>query len=233
MAQSYLSKIAPPMTEASLLERACSLSGQELGSVAKALEQPVPTQSLHAKGWAGKLLEIALGAKGTSEPEPDFPHLGIELKTLPILPNGRIKESTYICVAPLENPIGITWEQSLVQRKLARVLWIPLLSSSHREPRHRVIGSPLLWSPDKRQDKQLRKDWEELMEFITLGRVHQLSAHHGHWLQIRPKAASAKSLTWSSNAEGERIQTNPRGFYLRTSFTDLIVKKYFVLPNKS
>ena len=233
MPKSCIAKMAPPMTEASLLERARSLSGQELGSLARALEQPVPTQSLHAKGWAGKLLETALGAKGTSEPEPDFPYLGIELKTLPILPNGQVRESTYICVVPLKNPAGIIWEQSLVRRKLARVLWIPLLSSPGRAPAHRVIGSPLLWSPDIGQDKQLREDWEELMEFITLGRVHRLSAHDGHWLQIRPKAATAKSLTWSSDTEGERIQTNPRGFYLRASFTDLIVKKHFILPNKS
>jgi DNA mismatch repair protein MutH len=44
-------------------------------------------------------------------------------------------------------------------------------------------------------------------------------------LQVRPKArdGSARAVVWG--AEGERIETVPRGFYLRASFTGTILRR--------
>ncbi len=53
----------------------------------------------------------------------------------------------------------------------------------------------MLWSPNEEEDRQLREDWEELMDMIVLGQVERITARHGEYLQIRPKAANAKALT--------------------------------------
>ena len=120
------------------------------------------------KGWIGILLEIWLGASAGSKPEQDFAALGVELKTIPIDRQGRPLETTFVCVAPLTGNSGVTWESSHVRHKLQRVLWIPV--EGEREIRSRNAASaPLLWTPDEEEDRQLRMDWEELMDLIVLG----------------------------------------------------------------
>lgn len=62
---------------------------------------------------------------------------------------------------------------------------------------------------------QLKRDWEELMDLIVLGKVETITARHGEVLQIRPKAANARALTEAIGEFGQPIMTLPRGFYLK------------------
>ena len=73
----------------------------------------------------------------------------------------------------------------------------------------------------------LRQDWEELMEMIQLGGIEQLSAKMGTVLQIRPKAAHSRVRSRAVGSDGSPIETNPRGFYLRSGFTRAILKKHY------
>jgi DNA mismatch repair endonuclease MutH len=72
--------------------------------------------------------------------------------------------------------------------------------------------------PDEEEERQLRMDWEELMDLIVLGEVERITARHGEVLQLRPKAANSKALTEAIGARGETILTLPRGFYLKKNF---------------
>ncbi|MFB0975307.1 MAG: DNA mismatch repair protein MutH, partial [Tolumonas sp.] len=48
-------------------------------------------------------------------------------------------------------------------------------------------------------------------------------------LQLRPKAASGRSLTLAIGKDGTLIQTRPRGFYLRSTFTRQLLRLQFHL----
>ncbi len=48
-------------------------------------------------------------------------------------------------------------------------------------------------------------------------------------MQVRPKAASAAVRQRVINVEGELTETMPRGFYLRTAFTEAIVRQHFLM----
>ena len=61
---------------------------------------------------------------------------------------------------------------------------------------------------------------------LCFGEIDKISAKHGEYLQIRPKAANAASLAQTTLAEGETGLTLPRGFYLRTRFTNMLLKEY-------
>ena len=215
--------VHPPASEQELLARAGTLAGKTLRQVAGALGMPVPRRLLNAKGWIGTLMERYLGAGAGALPEPDFAGFGIELKTLPVGNDGRPQESTYICTVSLLPAANTGWENSLVKRKLSRVLWIPVEADPAIPVAERRIGTALLWSPDSNQEQTLRQDWEELMEKVMLGHLDQLSARLGKYLQIRPKARDARSLRTGTDEEGRLIQTLPRGFYLRVSFTQQIL----------
>ena len=215
--------LRPPATEEELLARAAQLAGKTLRQVAGELGMTVPVRLLHAKGWIGTLMERCLGANAGSLPEPDFAEFGVELKTLPLGKEGRPKESTYVCHVPLLPGPDTAWHNSLVKRKLSRVLWIPVEADPVIPVAGRRIGSAFLWSPDHRQENILRQDWEELMENIVLGRLDQVSARHGKYLQIRPKAMDARALRTATDAEGYLVRSLPLGFYLRVSFTRQIL----------
>lgn len=78
------------------------ISGKSIGDLTKELNISPPTTSLNkTKGWFGQILEIYLGANAANKSLPDFVHLGIELKTLPLNNKNQPKESTYVCTAPL------------------------------------------------------------------------------------------------------------------------------------
>jgi len=220
--------ITPPHSECELLTRAQALAGLSLGKLAQELGLAVPKQQLYAKGWIGELIELKLGANAGSKPEPDFIELGIELKTLPINHLGKPRESTFVCSINLNEERTIAWENSTVWRKLRRVLWIPIEASPTIPLAERKIGMPLLWSPNPEQTQILQMDWQELTTMISFGQINQISAKLGRYLQIRPKAAHAKSLCWGLNEYGEPMLTLPRGFYLRASFTEQILKQYYI-----
>ncbi|HEB67107.1 MAG TPA: DNA mismatch repair endonuclease MutH [Gammaproteobacteria bacterium] len=218
---------SPPLSESELLAQAERLAGLRLAELARLLDQPVPDSLRTAKGWVGQLLETALGASAGALPEPDFRHIGVELKTLPLNRQGEPRESTYVCTVPLTGNTGLSWETSWVRRKLARVLWVPVEAAPELVIGERRIGMPLLWSPDAEEEAILRQDWEELMELVVTGQLEELSARHGTWLQIRPKAANARARCHGYDAEGRLTETLPRGFYLRTAFTRRLLNRHY------
>ncbi|MDO4431193.1 MAG: DNA mismatch repair endonuclease MutH [Lonepinella koalarum] len=218
--------ISSPQTENELLKRAKSIAGLTLGELASELQISVPTDLKRDKGWVGMLIEIALGAKAGSKAEQDFAHLGIELKTIPINAIGYPLETTFVSLAPLIQNSGVYWETSHVRHKLAKVLWIPVQGERQIPLSQRYIGNPILWQPNSEQERQLRQDWEELMDYIVLGKVEQINARLGEVLQLRPKGANSRALTKGIGKNGEIIDTLPLGFYLRKNFTADILRHF-------
>jgi len=218
--------VTPPLSEKELLESTSEIAGKTLQQIASQQGLATPDNQLHHKGWVGQLLELSLGATAGSRPEPDFQHIGIELKTIPLNRSGSPKETTFVCAINLTN-IESHWENSLVKHKLSRVLWVPIEADPEIPLAARRVGSAILWSPDKDQDSILRRDWEELMDMISMGELEQITAHQGQYLQVRPKAANARTLTKGIDSEGEEILTLPRGFYLRATLTNQILNQEY------
>lgn len=218
---------ARPNTIDELLTRAHLMAGVTLADIAQEHGVLVPENLRRDKGWIGQLIELELGAEAGSKAQPDFLHLGVELKTIPIDSQGKPLETTYVTVAPLTNIAGLTWEQSVVFQKLRCVLWIPVEGERHIPVGQRRIGTPVLWQPSPIEMRQLQQDWEEIMEMISLGKVNSITARHGEVLQLRPKAANSRALTESIDQEGQVSLSNPRGFYLKIPFTERILKNAF------
>ena len=215
-----------PKTTEELLSRAQTIAGLSFGELATQLSIPVPPDLKRDKGWVGMLLETALGATAGSKAEQDFRHLGIELKTIPINAQGYPLETTFVSLAPLIQNSGVNWQNSHVRHKLSRVLWIPIEGSRTIPLAERRIGTPILWQPSEQQERQLQRDWEELMDYIVLGQLDKINARLGEVLQLRPKGANSKSLTKGIGKHGEIIDTLPLGFYLRKAFTHEILQQF-------
>ena len=215
-----------PIDQSELIVRVNALAGLTVGQSASRYGLEVPTNLRHHKGWFGHLIEKVLGADAGSLPIPDFPSLGIELKTLPIANNGKPCQSTFVASISLTGIAKESWQTSIVRKKLAHVLWLPMEGDNNIPLSQRRIGLGFLWQPNIEQEQILENDWLELSNLITMGNINQISAHLGEALQIRPKAANGKVLTSVIGANGKKTQTLPRGFYLRSSFTNKIYKSF-------
>lgn len=216
--------MTPPDTEQELLDRARELAGMRIGALAGQIGATLPADPRRTKGSAGQLIELWLGGTAGSLSMPDFPALGVELKTIPINANGRPAESTHVCTATLVPQPGEHFADSCVSRKLARVLWCPVESASAAPLAERRIGFARLWSPDRDQWSRIQADWEELTEMIAFGQVNSITARQGDVLQLRPKGANSRETVAAIGPDGTIMQTNPRAFYLRPDFTSQILK---------
>ena len=214
----------------SLFAKASRLAGRSFADLAAEVGLKVPKDLRRNKGWVGQLLEQQLGASAGSQQLQDFPELGVELKTIPIDEQGKPLETTFVCTTPLIDIAELSWEHSNVRNKLQCVLWIPIDGRREIALAERTVGTAFLWQPNPMQEQQLRQDWQEHMDRIALGQVEQISAHQGEVLQLRPKAANGRVKTQAIGPNGQFIETLPRGFYLKTSFTQAILREAFNLP---
>ncbi len=210
---------APPHDEDELLVRALSLRGASLEDLARGLEG-----GLRQKGKIGEAVERALGASAGSGAVHDFPHLRVELKTIPVAASGAPHESTFVCAVRVADADHLEWKSSWARAKLTRVLWVPVVGPKRGPASDRRVGTPLLWSPTPGQERVLQADFDEIVGLIGIGRVEDVTAHLGRWLQLRPKAANGSVRTVAFAGDGEIVETVPRGFYLRSSFTGAILR---------
>src|SRR6185295_14252248 len=118
--------IRAPSSEAELAERASWLAGRTIGEIAAALGEPPPAVGVRGKGKMGAIIERALGAEAGSAALPDFPRLGVELKTLPVDEHGVPRESTFVCTISLADADRAEWATSVAYAKLRHVLFVPI-----------------------------------------------------------------------------------------------------------
>ena len=217
--------VAEPRSAEELLERAWNLAGLTLGELGARVGLDVPDEGVRGKGVAGRILEEALGATAASRAEPDFVGLQIELKTIPLNAAGTPKESTFVASISLSAMADTDWEQSVVFKKLSKVLFVPVEAASDTPLRDRRVGRAYLWVPSHEELRLLRSDWERLAEMIGRGDVEQITGHLGEVLQVRPKAASGSARRRAPDEEGAVQWTMPRGFYLRPTFTGTVLAR--------
>ncbi|MEM1417577.1 MAG: DNA mismatch repair endonuclease MutH [Myxococcota bacterium] len=213
-----------PRSEAELMARARRLAGWTVGELGAALGVPVPESTRRAKGLAGQLVERFLGASAGSRDAADFQAIGVELKTLPIDVRGRPKESTFVCTIQPNRMAALDFEDSPCWHKLQRVLWVPVEASDAWPLPGRRLGSPILWSPSPAERRVLQDDWERVAARIAEGNLDDIDASLGDALQVRPKAATSAARPRVPDADGAFQWQNPRGFYLRTSFTRQVLR---------
>jgi DNA mismatch repair protein MutH len=160
--------LTAPRDERELHERLQRIAGRQLGALAAEAGFAVPADARRAKGAVGQLLEHLLGATAGSRAEPDFPALGIELKTLPLDAQGRPRESTFVSSLDLAG-VDRRWEASSVRKKLRRVCWVLVEAAPELPFAERRCGVSLVWSPSPDEERTLRRDYEDIVALLDEG----------------------------------------------------------------
>ncbi|MBQ2381059.1 MAG: DNA mismatch repair endonuclease MutH [Succinivibrio sp.] len=215
----------PPESFEELIERLNRITGLSISEIAADLNVNLPISTTRGKGFTGELLEVVLGASAKNQSIPDFPELGLELKTLPIDQNFKPLESTFVCHAPLMNVRDLRFENSPLYAKIKRVLFILIDGTKGLEYSEKYIRGYFFYTPTENDLLTLKKDFDELYELIKTGEVESITARIGHIVQLRPKGADGTALTQAIGKDGQIIMTRPRGFYIRRSFTQELIER--------
>ena len=121
---------ANPQSEQELLSPSLRHGWLPLAQLAATAGIPVPRDLRRDKGLDRAVDRVAAGASAGSRPEQDFPDLGIELKTIPVDPQGQTAGNHLRLRGPSSGSPSAGRNRTC--NKLSRVLWIP----GGRQPRH-------------------------------------------------------------------------------------------------
>lgn len=207
--------------------RARVLTGRTVAEVAARAGFLTPRDLAGHKGFIGQLVERALGAEGGSEARPDFPQLGIELKTLPVRADGTPCESTFVSKAVIDGTEPFAFRETALWAKLARVLFVPVEGARDLAVGTRRFGMPFLWEPSPDDEAALEADWRAIAGRIREGELETVTAREGVILQLRPKALDASERSPGVGDGGWLVPMQPRGWYLRRTFTASLVARAF------
>lgn len=218
-------QVPPPRSLQELRQRLQLIYHRRFGDIAAALHIKMPTDIRHAKGFAGDLIELLLGADAGNLPVPDFTSLGVELKTLPVNEKLMPLQDTYLCHAPLNAVRGADFTQSVLYAKLRHILFVCILSEKSLPLAERYVTGFYLFTPTAEELQIFKDDYDELMEQVALGHSRSISGSSGTYIHMRPKAADSRQLTRSIDENGEVTLVQPKGFYLRRTFTAQLCRR--------
>ncbi len=212
-----------------LLRHAWTLEGHTAGELAASLgdhrfnQSPKPI----GKKGVGTLVENYFGKRSDNLREPDFQEFGTELKTLPMKQVGRVakawtvKEPTSITMIDYDAVDKETWRNAYVQRKIARILWVPY-EHHPTDKRKSRFRRAFLWSPPATDHPVFEQDYGAVREYVHQGRAHELSETLSTALAARRKGS--KGSTTSQPHSPKRAKT--RAWAFKPSYTRPILSTH-------
>jgi DNA mismatch repair protein MutH len=201
----------------SVLQRARALVGRRLGEVTSvAAEETMTTRS---RGTVGHHLERYFGLQLNSDQEPDFSHLGVELKSVPMVPQGNshaAKERTFITAIDYATVSTTAFEGSALDRKTRTTLYIfygwrpaPVTVADLR------VLRVLLHERDDLDELTLREAYRHVQAAVAAGRAHELSESDTWGVGPATKDARARDVPQPHGPEPARR----RAFAWRAAYT--------------
>ena len=207
----------------SILKYAQKLKGQTLK---QACDDEIEKADFKGKGGFGQTLEkYYFGYEPNSNPEPDFKHVGMELKASPLksLKNGRIQAKERI-VLNIINYLEVhseSFEESSFWKKNAHLL---LVFYHHSQDIHfldYLIHLVDEWEYPEDDLHIIRQDWEFINQKIILGKAHELSEGDTFYLGACTKGSTAEKSLRDQPFNDERAKQ--RAYSLKQGYVNHII----------
>lgn len=173
------------------------------------------------------MVDFLVGGEAGSNPEPDIPSLGIEVKTIPIGRGARVLQPTKVTMINYGDLFDTGWWESGAFHKLRSVLFVPIVKFDPSRPDQWFIRRPFLWLPNETELSRLKADYDEVREIVKLKEFHRISSANppkGQGLALHPKPSAANSKIRRTYHVGDTtVALLPRAWMLRPAFTQSLV----------
>lgn len=179
------------------------------------------------KGALGQAIEYTFfDYLPNSEQEPDFPDVGIELKTNPVKrvnvgtsrENVSAKERlvlTMIDYEKLAEEKDAAWEDTMLYRKLNKILLVSYLYEPDRDVLdYKIVHVGMIDIPENDMD-QIRRDWKTIVGEVVDGKAHEISSGDTVYLEACTKGASSKTMRTQPFSD---IPAKQRAFALKSGY---------------
>lgn len=172
------------------------------------------------KGKLGQAIEYCyFEYEPNSAQEPDFPEVGLELKTNPVKRKRdrtlSAKERLVLTMIDYCALVHETWESSTVLSKMGDMLLITFLHEPEKDEfdyEFEFVGTPLIPPEDM---VVIRDDWETIVAKVKAGLAHEISGGDTNYLEACTKGASSKTVRRQPYSD---IMAKQRAFALKSSY---------------
>ena len=207
----------------SILKYAQKLKGQTLK---QACDDEIEKADFKGKGGFGQTLEkYYFGYEPNSNPEPDFKHVGMELKASPLksLKNGRIQAKERI-VLNIINYLEVhseSFEKSSFWKKNAHLLLVFYHHSKDVHFLDYLIHLVDEWEYPEDDLQIIRQDWEFINQKVKLGKAHELSEGDTFYLGACTKGSTAEKSLRDQPFNAEKAKQ--RAYSLKQGYVNHII----------
>ncbi|CAL2084922.1 MutH/Sau3AI family endonuclease [Tenacibaculum sp. 190524A05c] len=179
------------------------------------------------KGKLGQLVEsLYFGYKPNSNPEPDFPDAGVELKTTPIKKNSKglvSKERLVFNIIDFEEEYKYTFKESSFWKKNSLLLLLFYLYEKDKIDIDYVFKIARLWRFPLTDLKIIKDDWNTIINKIKSGKAHEISEGDTLYLGACTKGSTALKSRRTQPFSKEKAQQ--RAFSLKSKYLNFIIAK--------
>lgn len=182
-------------------------------------------QGVRTKGRVGQHVESYFGLRMNSEAGPDFPHLGVELKTVPLRrhKSGRTlsaKERTFITQINYDSIHRQPFDESSLDTKTRHTLYVFYEWQRDQPTTETSVLRAYLHERDAAAIDMARRAYAHVVAEVKAGRAHLLS--EGDTLGIGPATKDAGGA-WAPQPFG-REQARRRAFAWKAAYTTALYR---------
>ena len=164
--------------------------------------------------------------KPNSDPRPDFPEAGLELKTTPVKRNAKgelvAKERLFFTMIDYCEVVNEDFEHSQFMKKARNVLLITYLHDPQREPLDYEIEAALRWGIPEEDLPQIKRDWETVVNKVRAGHAEDISGSDTLYLEAATKGASSKDRRVQPFSD---VPAKPRAWALKGTYMTAVQRK--------
>lgn len=228
---------SPKLDVASLLSRAEAIVGKRLFDLEKEIVRLDEESRVLTKAGAAYVIERYFGIKANSFALPDFPDLGIELKSVPL----RERAGMLTVKEPLSlNMINYFEEakcnditESSFYKKNKQILFICYLQKGELRSQYVVMYS-FLWKMDDQVLTELRPDFDWIIKKIRAGEATELHQEFTRYLCTCPKHngdfKDPLEMTSKVKQPFSQAWAEKKAYRLKTSYMSLVISRRFGVP---
>lgn len=201
----------------SIVEYAGNLVGHTLREKTRAPEFQSPKQRRGSFGNA--LEEYYFRYSLNSESAPDFPEVGLELKSTPVKQtrSGELvaKERLVLMQINYMTVVHETFESSHLLKKARKILLVSYVWEKDTDPLDYKIEMAELWGLPEEDMPQFKIDWETVVDKIRAGHAEDISSSDTLYLEACTKAANGSKRTQQPYSD---VKVKPRAWALKASY---------------
>ncbi|MGV3762693.1 MAG: MutH/Sau3AI family endonuclease [Parapedobacter sp.] len=185
------------------------------------------------KGIVGQVLEALVGQQPNNNPLPDIPHLGLELKVLPLRKIGGVlkpKERSKIKSIYYNAIVAEEWGNSELRGKIEHVLFLMYehpMGKTYGDWQEFVFLGPLLFHLAEEDEPQIATDWTNIKERVAALLANQLSERDAKI--VGPSTSgTGKMVAYLGDNEAKQRSYSFKHNYLKYFYAEKVQHKEMV-----